>query len=154
MVLKNWWKTTKNYLKFRGNLNVRKIRKYLILRQGYTIVITKDNIRSFQGHYNKKWLEERTFELPKEELKIFNYLSNINSLLSSGNILRVSMLDKTFKAQITTRKKDYEYQDAEYLEVYGENEGLGYCDCLINLNEKLYALSFPKEKCIRQYKKS
>lgn len=126
-----------------------------ILRQGYTITITKErNTDKIQGLYTKKMSEGlHAYELPQEELKVISHLPNIGELLSDGEMLQASMPGLSFQTTIGSEKTEGPHCETKYLEVHGEAQSFGYCDCLISLNEQLGAKRWQQDTKAPQYKK-
>ncbi len=126
-----------------------------VLRQGYTITITKEKGKEkFQGLYSKNMSSDlHAYELPEEELRILPHLPNISELLNEGEMLQVSMPSLSYETLIGKEKTEGPNCERKYLEVHGEAQSFGYCDCLIILNEQLGAKKWQQVSKAPQYKK-
>lgn len=108
-----------------------------VLRQGYTIYISKRN-DIIQGTYLQSFQDGiHAFELPVDEIAPLTYFDTLLSSIEAGALLQVRQSGPQITGTIGLKKTEGPYCETEYLEVLGEKRDFDYVDTLIGLDASL-----------------
>lgn len=122
-----------------------------VLRQDYTIVIAKEQgTKKYKGVCIRD--DSSLYELPKEELRFFVYLPNINEFLEQGSTMVSSMNGHSFHTEIGIMAQE---ENTIHFIPQATTEKLSYCESLIDLEIELEERKLGESNNCRtsQYKK-
>lgn len=112
----------------------------MILRQGYTIFISKKKEGNLQGSYLKYFADGLHPDvLQQSQLRPFIHLPNILEQLEKGSILQVNQSGYYVYGILGEEKTEGPYCESQYLEVIAQNSAFSYYEMLIDLDNQLAA---------------